>query len=203
MRNPHVNRMNQISYRVSQFWDVLLNTQLKDDELDLVASILTKPQLHLYNQLQNSEKMHALRVLKAVKEGGESHPDLLTAALLHDVGKSIYPLRLWERIIIVLGKRIFPHLSNKWGQSHPRGMARPFVIAQNHPRWGADLAEDAGSSSLAVALILNHENHQKSDPPDSVDDHSVDNHSVDDHSVDDHSLYNQLLQALQNADNHN
>jgi hypothetical protein len=65
--------------------------------------------------MQESEQAHALRVLHALLEQGEEHPDLSVAALLHDVGKSRFPLKLWERVLIVLGQAFFPERAARWG----------------------------------------------------------------------------------------
>ena len=123
-----IDNKTQTSYRVSQFWTALRNTQLNNGDLELVSSILTDSQLDIFNHMHNSEKVHALRVLQTLLDAGESHPDLLTAAILHDVGKIIYPLRLWERVLIVLGKKFLPKLSMDWSQAPPRGLKRAFVI---------------------------------------------------------------------------
>ena len=81
----------------------------------------------------------------------------MVAALLHDVGKTRYPLRLWERVLIVLGRRMFPEKVKEWGSGDPEGWKRAFVIAQQHPDWGADLVEEAGGSPLTVAIIRRHQ----------------------------------------------
>ena len=150
--------LDRIRYRVSQFWSALRNTPPDKGDLELVRSILSDTQLDLFNLMQNSEKVHALRVIQTLLDSGESHPDLLTAALLHDVGKIVHPLRLWERVFIVLGKRFLPKLSMKWSRGHPRSWTRPFVLENEHPGWGAELAQKAGASPLAVTLIRDHQN---------------------------------------------
>ena len=113
----------------------------------------------------------------------EKHPDLLTAALLHDVGKSDHPLRLWERVVIVLGKKLFPNHVQAWGRGKPKGWARPFVVASEHPLWGAELSRDVGVSSLAVDLIREHQNEIP--------------------TGDENALKNRLLALLQFADHQN
>ena len=175
--------MNRISYRVCQFWAAFHGAQFNNEDLDLVKSILTTRQLELFDKFQTSEKAHSLKVLKSLLDNGETNPDLLTAALLHDIGKIKHPLQPLERAIAVLGKLLFPVKSIKWGRSHPIGFVRPFVVAQNHPGWGADLADLAGASALTVTLIRNHETDIKTSNL--------------------KPLENRLLEALKRADNHN
>ena len=152
----------RILYRLRQFWDVLRNRPLTERELAVVQDVLTDQQMALFLQLQPAEQQHALRVLQAVQHEGEAHPDLLVAALLHDIGKIRHPLRLWERVVIVLGKRFFPYQAQKWGGVEHRGWARPFKVASTHPAWGAELAQRVGVSPEAVRLI---QEHQKESPP--------------------------------------
>ena len=111
---------NRILYRTRQFWQALgasltLGASLAPEDRDLVQALLTPGQIALFEGMQESEQAHALRVLHALLEQGEEHPDLSVAALLHDVGKSRFPLKLWERILIVLGQAFFPERAARWG----------------------------------------------------------------------------------------
>ena len=111
---------NRILYRTRQFWQALgasltLGASLDPEDRDLVQALLTPGQFALFEGMQESEQAHALRVLHALLEQGEEHPDLSVAALLHDVGKSRFPLKLWERILIVLGQAFFPERAARWG----------------------------------------------------------------------------------------
>ena len=135
----------------------------------------------LFTQLQASEQNHSLRVLREIQNRGEANPDLLVAALLHDIGKIRYPLRLWERVFIVLGKKFFPRRVKVWGQAKPRGWVRPFVVAAQHPLWGGDLALEVDTAPQAVSLIRRHQDKRHQRASDKIEDH--------------------LLSVLQNADN--
>ena len=181
--HPGWMKISRILYRVRQFWDALRYKPLTNGELAPAHSVLTGEEMALFIRLQSSEQAHALRVLRTLQERGETHPDLLTAALLHDVGKSCHPLRLWERVVIVLGKKFFPKSVHTWGRSKPQGWARPFVVASEHPLWGAELSQKAGASPLAVHLIREHQNEL---PP-----------------LEFSTLESQLLSLLQEADHQN
>ena len=95
--------------------------------------------------------------MKTLQAANHIHPDLLTAALLHDVGKTRVPLSVWERSWVVVGQVIWPKKTAVWGQDAPLGWKRPFVVKAQHPAWGADMAAAAGSSELAVGLIRRHQ----------------------------------------------
>lgn len=158
-------------YRVHQFWDAVRTPSLTSDDLRPAQRVLSEPQMALFSRLQPSEQAHGLRVLKTLQAMGENHPDLLTAALLHDIGKIQYQLHLWERVVIVLGKRFASNLVARWGNALPGGWKRPFVIATQHPTWGADLARQAGTSALAIRLIQNHQEDVLSGSLDSLENH--------------------------------
>ncbi len=153
---------SRMFYRSRQFAQAI-RPHASQEDLALVASILSPAQLELFQQMQMSEQAHSLRVLYALLSQGETNIDLQTAALLHDVGKIRAPLQLWERVLIVLVKMICPGCMQKWGSAvnwtstEGFGWRRPFIVAEQHPRWGAELAAESGASSLAVTVISRHQ----------------------------------------------
>lgn len=153
----------RLRYRVRQFWRALFPPRQAIDEA-LLQEYLAPAQLDLFRRMHPSEQVHALAVFRRLYAGGARDPDLLTAALLHDVGKSLAPLALWERVLIVLAKRLFPRRWSAWGEGGaPRGWRRPFVVARQHPAWGADLAAAAGTSPRACDLIRRHQEDHTTD----------------------------------------
>ncbi len=176
-------KINNIFYRLRQFWLAVRSPAPTTEELAIAQEVLTPSQMALFTQMQASEQTHSLQVLKTIQNQGEGHPDLLTAALLHDVGKIRYPLRLWERVFIVLGNKFFSGLTKTWGDSAPRGWRRPFVVAAQHPLWGADLVLEAGATPQAASLVRRHQENTPSDYQNPLED--------------------RLLSILKSADNQN
>jgi hypothetical protein len=129
----------------------------KAGELALVKEILSPPQYELFRRMQLSEQAHAIQVCTDLKAEGYRQPDLLIAALLHDVGKIKARLCVWERVWIVLGKRLFPRQAVQWGRREAKGWRKAFVAAEKHAAWGAVLAEEGGASPLTVKLIRLHQ----------------------------------------------
>jgi hypothetical protein len=146
----------RFGYRASQFWHALTTAPAPAD-LELARQALSPAQMELFLQLQPAEQAHSLQIYRQLYEQKPVDDDLLVAALLHDVGKISYPLRLWERVWIVIARAVLPAKIAKWGQAQPYGWKRPFVIAEQHAAWGADLAARAGTSPTAVSLIRRHQ----------------------------------------------
>jgi hypothetical protein len=162
-----MSRLDRLVYRSRQFW-LALTTRPGTVPTDRLSPYLSPAQLTLFRRLQPSEQAHAFLVLERLKEAGQTGPDLLTAALLHDIGKLIAPLTIWDRVLIVLVGRYLPGLAKRWSEGRPRGLRRPFVVAARHPDWGADLAAEAGASPRVLELIRRHQTPASADDPQSI-----------------------------------
>jgi exopolyphosphatase/pppGpp-phosphohydrolase len=151
--------LGRVLYRVRQFY-LALRADADPRDLEQARSVLTPAQMALFTGMQSNERAHAMSVYRQLMVQGETSSDLLAAALLHDVGKSLSPLRLWERVLIVLARAVFPAQSRRWGNlpaAGLRGWRRAFVVAEQHPAWGAALAAEASASPRLVALIRLHQ----------------------------------------------
>jgi putative nucleotidyltransferase with HDIG domain len=101
-------------------------------------------------------------VCRALERAGHRDADLLAAALLHDVGKSRAHLRLWERIVVVLGSRYWPRLTERLytrsaaAPDGARGLGRGAVVQRHHAAWGSDMIRAAGSSARTADLVSRH-----------------------------------------------
>jgi hypothetical protein len=146
----------RVFYRLLQTWRTLTSKPKRNDLLE-IQSTLSPDLFSLFNQMHPSEQAHSIAVYRDLLNQKIQNKDLLEAALLHDAGKNQHPLRLWERVVIVLGNAFFPENVKTWSDGKPEGLKRPFVVAQNHPEWGADLASQAGASKLTADLIRRHQ----------------------------------------------
>jgi HD domain len=152
--NPSVN-ISRLTYRSRQFWNALLSPGKRVTSEALLLH-LTSAQFILFRRMQPAEQLHAYQIFKRLQVSGQATPELLTAALLHDVGKILVPLSIFDRVVIVLGKHLFRRAALRWAEGTPHGWRLPFVVAEHHAGWGADLASQAGAPALAVELIRRH-----------------------------------------------
>ena len=154
------NQSPRLLYRVRQFWHAW-HARPSADELSLAQAVLTPQQFALFCRMQPSEQVHSLSLLRQLQQHTHPPHDLQVAALLHDSGKSLVPLRLWERIWIVLARGFAPAWVQRWGSQPIHAgtpfWQRPLAVACQHPEWGARLAEEVGVSPLAVAIIRRHQ----------------------------------------------
>lgn len=148
-------------YRVRQFLRAA-NSWVRPDggDLDLASEFLPPGALDLFAAMPSYDRRHALDVLDALRREGHTEPDLLAAALLHDVGKTAHdrePLRLWHRVMVVLLRTLASGRLESYASDIPGSWRQPFFVQQNHAAIGAELARQAGCSQAAVQLILRHE----------------------------------------------
>ncbi|HUS85452.1 MAG TPA: HD domain-containing protein [Anaerolineales bacterium] len=145
-----------LPYRVVQFVRAL-TIHASPQQHQHVFEILEPPLAELFFRMTPFDQAHSLRVLAALQLEGQTDPDLLAAALLHDVGKSVHSPSVLDRIIAVLANQLLPRMVLKWGASGPHGWRRPFAITVQHPVWGAELAAAHGASTAVVDLIRLHQ----------------------------------------------
>ena len=158
-------------YRVSQFCRALV-AWVPKQELGLLSEYLTPPQAELFQRMPRCDQRHGLDVFHTLRRKQHHDHDLLTAALLHDVGKSdgvLSPskggrLRLWHRVLIVLIEALWPKLLAWLALDEPRSWRYPFFVHQHHPELGAELAQATGCSPVTVELIRRHQEPSASSP---------------------------------------
>ena len=167
-------------YRVRQFGQALgawLQPGGAEDEATVRDLRMPAAAVSLFEAMPRHDRHHALRVVRSLKAQGRSQPELLAAALLHDVGKSgqwgapgntfgdegsssvgLGRVRLWHRVATVLLRAAWPGLLERIGRDAGRGKWRiPFYVQMHHAAIGARLAAQAGCSPATVALIRHHE----------------------------------------------
>lgn len=164
--------LRRVLHRIHQGLSALAAFLLPVD-VDAAAEVLTPRLLTVFERMARSEQVHGVRVMKALQAQGYDDPDLLTAALLHDAGKSRCRLTLPERVVIVLAEHIVPRRAWRWGELPPDadpcvsngyGWRRPFIVKRQHPDWSAEKMLAAGASPLSVALACRHQERFDGEP---------------------------------------
>lgn len=103
--------------------------------------------------MDTRDRWHAIAVARLVLQFKPDASDrLVRAALLHDVGKSVRPYKLHERI----AGHVLP---NDWLGTR-RGT--PGYVKRHHARLGAAMVRAAGGSETVARLV---EQHERQDAP--------------------------------------
>ena len=144
----------RIAHRVAQFLRATLAGRRPD--LSSVSQVRLNPrEEQLFLRQSPADQRHAIAVFERLRANGNEDPELLQAALLHDVGKTDGRIRLWHRVVYVLLGWATPSLLKTLSGSADR-WAKPFSVLRGHEERGAELAGEAGADSRVVSLIAHH-----------------------------------------------
>jgi hypothetical protein len=141
-------------YRSRQFFRSV-GASIDGDEKAEVARLLNEDQQRLFFSMTARDQRHSLDVAHRLLE--QSHRDevLLSAALLHDVGKG--RIRLWHRVAYVLIRAASPRLLRKLASSEGNSWRGALAAIANHSDRGASLVRATGASDEVVHLVRCHE----------------------------------------------
>ena len=143
-------------YRARQFFKAVA-AHVKPEERALVQRVLPPVLQNLFFRMSVNDQRHSLDVYDALKRQGYNDRDVLAAALLHDCGKALGRIGLWQRVALVLVKAGRPALLNRVPLSDSGAWHHAFYIQREHAGLGADLAYRAGASPVVVDYIRRHE----------------------------------------------
>jgi hypothetical protein len=140
----------RVGYRVRQFLTALGTraSPVSDEEL---LVYLSKGQATLFRRMAATEQQHAYAVLQACRADGRNQPELMQAALLHDVGKTLGPVTIWHRVTMVVLDFLRPALLLRLADRD-----KAVYVLLRHAQLGADLAAAVDTGPLACALIREH-----------------------------------------------
>lgn len=150
-------RVARIMYRIGQGISYLRprDASLVDSRL---RQLLPPEEWRLIEPLTVADRAHHLDLHDRLVRDGCQDQELLTAALLHDVGKAGQGVRvgLVGRTLAVLLGSAAPGLSRRIASSSGRGWRRTLNLAEHHASLGADLARAAGCSERVCWIIAHH-----------------------------------------------
>ena len=106
----------------------------------------------LFTGMPVADRRHALNVAAHLLAAGQTDPDLLAAAMLHDVAKG-RRMRLWHRVAGVLLAAIAPRLLARLASPDERSWRYPFHLYLHHSALSAEAALRAGCSPRTAGLI--------------------------------------------------
>jgi putative nucleotidyltransferase with HDIG domain len=156
----------RVTYRVAQFIRHLHWRGNQETDAALSA-LLSSTEWELVQKLSPADRRHALSIHSTLTRQGHDDPDLLKAALLHDIGKVdtsgrvTIVHRVTKVLLAVVAPPLLDHLMRDGGGMLRHGL----YLAHNHPEIGARKAKDAGASERLCWLIANHHDGTIPDDP--------------------------------------
>jgi hypothetical protein len=140
-----------------------IRPRLPPDREQILCAVLDAPLQSAFKQLPAYDQRHLCAVYRSLRDSGSSSPDLLLAALLHDIGKTALSGRvtLLDRTLNVLLAATIPPVHARLTRLPASRWRLGLALAHHHPRLGAELAAQLGCSDRTCWLIAHHAD----DPP--------------------------------------
>jgi HD domain len=130
------------------------------EDLEWVASILTRDAYTQFRRQPHHDQRHAIAVARDVQARLEATADAaddrwLAAALLHDLGKLDSHLGVYGRVVATVSGAVAGRdMAEHWAQS--RGFTRRVGLYLDHARLGADRIRLAGGPEEAAQWAAAH-----------------------------------------------
>lgn len=139
-------------YRVRQFTRGL-NPHLAPGEVAEVRGLLRPEEFRLFLHAEPRDRRHSLDLYRLLAAEGAS-PAMLTAALLHDVGKG--RVATWHRVAFVVLNGASPHLVSVAAAEIGAGWRRALWRLQHHAALGAQALEAVAVDARVVEIVRAH-----------------------------------------------
>lgn len=150
----------QPAHRARRFFQSLFTRAPGADDAAWAAGWLTEREQALFTRMGAVDRAHAVAVGRAVEShyertGGEPPAWVMTAALLHDVGKLVPDLGTYGRVVATLSGWVGgADMADVWADT--TGFTRKVGLYLKYPELGADLLAVAGSDERVVAWAREH-----------------------------------------------
>lgn len=149
--------MSTLAHLSHRFFGSITARNLSVEETAWVGGILSHRELALWRKMSKADQLHGLEVAKSTESalGTAVTTETLSAALLHDVGKTAANLGTYGRVIATISARVVGYeMAPGWASK--KGFTRRVGLYLQHDRLGAQMLELAGSHPLVVSWALEH-----------------------------------------------
>ena len=144
--------------RLAQGFDAVF-AFARSPDFELARRHLNACEYRAFRSMSRSDQLHSLKALKKTLEADPAAPKaLISAALLHDVGKSRYHLSVPQKSLAVIIEAIAPGLSRRLGEDETLSFWRaPFVLRRRHARWSGEILRECEADADAIWLAEHHQ----------------------------------------------
>ncbi len=127
------------------------------------STYLSGREFALFTRLPAHERAHGVEVARRLlRRRPQAAPELITAALLHDVGKLGTPQGAWWRVLT----HLLPQAAAAPGAPRLRGLAGARQARAHHAAYGAELLRGSGSFARVISLVERHHSADADADPD-------------------------------------
>lgn len=151
-------------HRARRFGRSLIGSAPRAEDEAWARSYLSASEQRLFARMTANDRRHSVAVARAVvaalggEEGVEADPDrrwMVTAALTHDVGKTVSGLGTYGRVVATLSGWVGGHdMATSWADT--RGFTRRVGLYLMYERLGSEQLAVAGSHPSVVAWAAEH-----------------------------------------------
>jgi hypothetical protein len=151
-------------HRARRFFSSLFGGAPPAEDLAWAEGLLEPAEQKAFARMSNNDRRHSIGVARAVAahldDVGLAEDDpgarwILTAALTHDVGKSVAGLGTYGRVVATLSGWVGGHdMAATWADT--RGFTRKVGLYLQYGELGADVLRLAGSDERVVAWAVEH-----------------------------------------------
>lgn len=148
--------MGSLAHLVSRFFGSLRLGQPEPSDLGWVRSQLSGGEWLLFERMNDPDQRHAVEVARAVvRELPDAGPEVVAAAVLHDVGKVESGFGTAARVFATLFWAIVPdRTADRWIDA--RLPLRSLAQYRRHPEIGEHLLLDAGAHPVTAQWAADH-----------------------------------------------
>lgn len=122
-----------------------------------MRALLGAAELPLFAAMEPRDRRHSMDMVRRLQANAPPpgpSPELLAAALLHDIGKG--RLHVWDRVAFVLLGALAPRLRTRLAtETGPRWRRAQWALL-HHARIGAERLGSLGTHPRVVALVERH-----------------------------------------------
>jgi putative nucleotidyltransferase with HDIG domain len=148
-----------VRHRIRQFRDA--GKRPSEADFELAHEHLGATLFELFRGQHPRDIVHSAGAARWLLERGHTNPDLIAAALLHDVGKGHQ--RRMDRVAYVLASYV--RVTKFVGSAESRFALRSAVFrSDSHGERGAEMLGRAGAHEAVVTLTRLHHMPQRADP---------------------------------------
>ena len=139
-----------------------LHPHLAPSEVALARNLLTPAEFVLFLRAEPRDRRHSMDLYHLLERSAPTPvPELLTAALLHDIGKG--QLAGWHRVLYVLLEALTPALTGRLASPHGTQWRQALWRLRHHAHLSAAILREVGSNPRVIQIVESHTAAETSD----------------------------------------